>query len=144
VKKKLSIFMNIRFLNITKKHYFWVYFIVMNSTWESNKNKDFYLIFYIFFLSHNFHIDNWTRKNSEGINVENHGRNFIRFHCYSYSIHDSRGCRRLHGLKGNYFAKLSFSRMFYSSFFVYKNHFIGPVGSFPFFYPFTFKLASNL
>lgn len=48
------------------------------------------------------HIDCRAWKSLKGINVEDDGRNFIRFHCYCHTIYDSRGCRCMHGLKGNY------------------------------------------
>lgn len=58
-------------------------------------------------LSH-FHFPRFSRidcrawKSLKGINVEDDGRNFIRFHCYRHTIHNSRGGRCMHGLKGNY------------------------------------------
>lgn len=48
------------------------------------------------------HIDCRARESLKGINVEDDGRNFIRFHCYCHTIYDSRGCRCMHRLKGNY------------------------------------------
>jgi hypothetical protein len=47
--------------------------------------------------SYSFLSDGRAWASFEGINIENNGRNFIRFHRYCHSIYDSRSCCRMHG-----------------------------------------------
>lgn len=76
---------------------------VLNQHFQSRENRFLQLSH---FTSVHFcwfqHSDGGAWKSLKGINVEDDGRNFIRFHCYRHTVHDSRGCRSLHWLKGNF------------------------------------------
>lgn len=68
------------------------------SCWRSWIKLNFFLLFII------LHIDNWAWENPPRVHVKDYGRNFAWFHRYCYTLHDSRGCRCMYGLEGNFIA----------------------------------------
>lgn len=85
-------------VRFTKRYHFLFCF---QSTFPHSRTFLYFSTFHICSFSLIPHLDGRAWESLKGINIEDDGRNFIRFHCYRHTVHDSGGCRSMHWLKGN-------------------------------------------